>query len=262
MTRLIDSILDGNYIQANELFEERMEQIAEKKLYEEKRRIASLNEGEYSAATQKALAGGKRLLTPQEREHGIGSDGSTRPATGIKKAAKKGASIGKTIGTRVAKGDIRGAARLTKRFAGAIVGMRKREAEKKDSGSELRKTFGVERPEDKTRPGIVRRNINTLMGRKPGYVPEPKKPEDQGGRLGKVIRKTAGVAKKAISGAVGGLPDMMPEETTPRKVKVKTISRNISKSRESIAVRRKGDKSKVKLRIPKDKYNPRIHNLV
>lgn len=218
MTRLIDSILDGNYIQANELFEERMEQIAEKKLYEEKRRIASLNEGEYSAATQKALAGGKRLLTPQERKHGIGSDGSTRPATGIKKLAPKGTVIPRSI---------------------------------KDTGERYNKA--LERAKDLEARG----STGKIAAVKKAY-----RPYRAGKAVGTAIRKTAGVAKKAISGALGGLPDMMPEETTPRKVKVKTISRNISKSRESIAVRRKGDKSKVKLRIPKDKYNPRIHNLV
>lgn len=60
---LIESIVNGDYVSANELFEERLADIQEKKLYEVKRMIAAMNEvvkpvpgkpGEFQGANTKA----------------------------------------------------------------------------------------------------------------------------------------------------------------------------------------------------------------
>lgn len=88
---LINSVANGDYVSANRLFEQRLENILEKKLYERKRMVAA--EAAYSPFIRQGLAAGKRLLTPSEREKGE-IDPSIKPGgvehpTGVKPVEKK-----------------------------------------------------------------------------------------------------------------------------------------------------------------------------
>jgi len=63
-------------------------------------------------------------------------------------------------------------------------------------------------PEEKQqRPGIIKRNINTLMGREPGYVDtrsEKQKEMEKGGRVGKFVRGGYGLLGRVLSQAQSG----------------------------------------------------------
>lgn len=101
---LVESILTGDMVSAKRLFESRLESIKENKLYEEKRRLAALNESQYSAATQSKLASGKyRLLSPSEREGRYVSDDPDTPSnkptkrTRVKKLAAPGTVVPRSL---------------------------------------------------------------------------------------------------------------------------------------------------------------------
>lgn len=102
---LVESILTGDMVSAKELFESRIEQIKENKLYEEKRRISSLNETDYSQSTKDKMASGKRLLTPQERESGTVNTGTDSSKFSKRKSFKKLASPGTVIPRSLSIGD-------------------------------------------------------------------------------------------------------------------------------------------------------------
>lgn len=163
---LVENVLVGNLSSANDLFEQKMNNIMEKKLYEKKRMVAA--ESNYSSYTQKSLQAGKRLLTPGERE-GLKVDTSIKPGgtkhpTGIKTVDKS-----KTPDKAKRKAPPTSAA----------------------AAGEKAKA---------KRPGILKRNLNTLIGRKPGYVAPEKKPEDEGGRAGTAVRTAGKVAGKVAKG--------------------------------------------------------------
>ena len=67
-TKLLESILNGDYVSANELFEERMVELQEQKLYETKQMVASeMNEVFLSKHTREKLKQGYRFISPEER---------------------------------------------------------------------------------------------------------------------------------------------------------------------------------------------------
>jgi hypothetical protein len=142
---LIESILNKDYVSANELFEENMSDIQERKLYESKRMM------------QSEVFGG---MTRAQAE---------------KKYRERGQTPRKAS-------DVYGDPRQTKLTP---IGTEKKRKAVPSS---------VKKPKPKSeRPGVIQRNVNTLMGREPGYKPEPKTPEQKGGRVGKTIRGVLGV---------------------------------------------------------------------
>ena len=316
MTRLIDSILDGNYIQANELFEERMEQIAEKKLYENKRMMQTEvvkpvkgKPGEFTGQNTPADWAKYRKAHPALGMYDTPSSKGKKPESKVAKQRKAGyvkaepALKALEFIKRVRKYKETGkldeatVVQQAQQHAAAIERMGKppkpekpeatpkkpkvpepvtsteRRAAAWRSAGEQRKSAAAE----KATADRLQKVTNRLATRSLKNIVKGKDIRKNIGTLAKhagqttvgkavtgAVKGTVRTAGKALRGAASGIPDMMPEETThtPRKIKVKKISRNISKNREAITVRRKGDRSMVKLRIPKDKYNPRIHNLV
>lgn len=197
MDKLVEKILKNELVSATEIFEERMATIAEKKLYEAKRSIA--------ANIDEALGGMTRAEIEAKKKAGYRKaadvlsdprDIKIEPLVKTKKKAVKeetldeaGLAAATKAARELAKSPIKKklfrTAMQLKRMGGKPIKPARRAA---DQDQDLRKTFGVERPEDNKGPGRVQRNINTLMGREPGYKPEPKTPEQKGGRVGKVVR--------------------------------------------------------------------------
>lgn len=153
MSNLIEHILNEDYVSANELFESHMEQIAERKLFEAKRSLAAQMDEVMGRQSVDALR-----------------------AKGYRKAT-----------------DVLG-------LSPYDVG-RQKKAEREKAATAPKKRKAIPKPEDlpavdkskeTKRPGIITRNLNTLAGREPGYKPEPKKPEQEGGRVGKAVRRAVG----------------------------------------------------------------------
>lgn len=149
MPNLLDHILNGNYVSANELFEERMVELQEQKIYETKQMVAAeMNEVFISKYTREKLKKGYRFITSKERQQ-----------------------------LRI---------------------LPKGEREKKvprDVSAIAPEKVGV-KPK---KPGIVRRNVNTFLGREPDY--QAKKEPSKGGRAGKFARKALQVAAGVLQSA-------------------------------------------------------------
>lgn len=204
MSALLESILNGDYVSANDLFEQKMSELQEKKLVESKKQIQAEMFGMTRAEIEAKKKAGYRkaadvLGDPRDIKISVKKKDDNKKKKSVKEetldeltagdvAKGVGYAAGKAIRAGVRTGgDV--AYRLKRAYR--LVRMKRHQAQsqKPTDDQDLRKTFGVERPEDKKRPGIVQRNINTLMGRQAGDTPEPTKPENRGGRVGKVARR-------------------------------------------------------------------------
>lgn len=158
---LLESILNKDYVSAKGLFEQRLTDIREKKMYEVKRMVACEELGGRTIAqAEKQMRA--RGLTPRRASDVLPDPRSaTMPSATTPEKKRKAAP-----------------------------------------------TSVIKRPKD-TRPGIIKRNINTLMGRDPGYVEPEKtlkqKEMERGGRLGKGIR----MAGKGVGKAWGLWGDVL-----------------------------------------------------
>lgn len=219
MRDLVESILTGDNVEAGRLFESHMESIVEKKLYEKKRMMqaeASFPGGRAGVEARKAAGFRKatdvlgdpsksklKPLVKLKKKKTVKEE--TLDEAGLGDAAKivhKLSPIRKAVASRLfkakrefMKGYKKGASSSTSDDEFAQHAARSAGAEPSHAAAETPKT---------TRNGIVRRNWNTLNGREPGYKPEPKTPEQKGGRLGKAARfagKTWGnILSKGMSG--------------------------------------------------------------
>ena len=214
MSQLLEHILNGEYASANDLFEDKMVELQEQKLYETKRMIqAEAVGGRTIAQAIKDMQA--RGLTPRKasdalvdpRDRPLPPIGSKRKSPVKRKKVSEeqideirlSGDVAGTLGRKIAaKGLKLGRKFLGKDFSQSYIKGRTAQisADKHDQGTnaerqaaDLRKSRGVERPEDKKTPGIIRRNVNTLMGRKADYVKPETPAGEQGGRGGKVLRK-------------------------------------------------------------------------
>lgn len=215
---LIESIVAGDFVCANQLFEEQLEILREQKLYEEKRRIAALHEifgGMSKKETEARRAAGYRkaseVLGDPDKPAKLSSATKKYRATLVKKKKKVSEE---TLDEMRAPGEVPGSDER-KLNALQLRALRKVVASDKKAASAFRSEYLSKRkaqiaPEPritttdaKKRPGVIRRNINTLMGRDAGYVKPEKSPEEKemqrGGRVGKGLR----MAGKGISKAYG-----------------------------------------------------------
>lgn len=154
MSQLLEHILNENYVEASNIFEDRLNTILERKLVEKKKMMQSESSiNPYRDVESRKKAGYVRAsdVLPDPRE---------RKSTTITK--------------------------------------------KRKAVPEPKKMPAVDREPSVKRPSMIQRNINTLMGRRPGDTPEPTKPEDKGGRVGKAVR----IIGKGAAGAVGRLSDV------------------------------------------------------
>lgn len=207
MSQLLEHILNGDYASANDLFEERMVELQEKKLYEAKQMVAAdMNESVGILKFSKADIEAKRAAGYRKATDVLGDPSAKKMKPLVKLKKKKKVSEETLDEAGLAATSWR--AKLYRTGLRAIRDVEREKAaaagtEADRQAADLRRSHGVERPEDKKRPGIIRRNVNTLMGRKPGYV-KPETPDDEkGGRAGKVLRKAGkavGFAGRVASG--------------------------------------------------------------
>jgi hypothetical protein len=202
MSKLLESILNRDYVSANELFEERMVELQEQKLYEEKRMLAAqMNEAMGGKTIAQARADIEaRGITPRKASDVLQDPKDRRlPPIGSKSTVKtKKKKVSEETLDEAGLAPTTWRAKLYRTGLRAVrdVEREKTAADGTDverQAADLRKSHGVERPGDSKRPGIIRRNVNTLMGRKANYV-KPETPADEkGGRGGKVLRKAGKV---------------------------------------------------------------------
>lgn len=222
MSNLIENILSNNLVEANKLLEERLAEIQERKLYEAKRIMAAqMNEtslgGRTISKAEKEMKA--RGLTPRRASEVLPDPREIKPKIEPKKTEPKKKSLSKMIRDKFA-----------------------------------RKPKTTTEPEKEYKPGIIGRNVNTLMGRQPDEKPQPSK----GGRIGKAVRGTTKFGLRMLGDVLSGL-----EESTPMRPKRTIITRK--KKSGTILVTKKTDPHAKTgggvMRINKDKYNPKIHNL-
>lgn len=188
---LVNSVVNSDYVLANDLFEERLANILEKKLYERKRMIAA---EAFGGLTQKEIEDRKkRGFVPAST---VLRDPRDIKIPLRKKEDKKKKRVSEETLDEAGLGDAVRSARALQQAGPAVVSQFRAAMALKRLGRGNRPT-----PKQQTnRPGMIRRNINTLMGREPGYV-DTRTPEEKmmqkGGRGGKVIRAVG----KGIVGA-------------------------------------------------------------
>lgn len=225
MNNLIESILNNDYVSANQLFESRMEEIAERKLFEAKRAYAAKMDEGVGGLTKKEIEDRKARgyvraseVLPDPREIKMklnkkvvkkkvvkeaapavqpdpeskvrGGEAKSAPVKGTfkRKAAAAVLKTARKVGT--AAGDV--AVRLSRAKTALQAYKDERAAAKGAEVAKKRKAAPApaDRPEvDKTtgRPNVIARNLNTLVGKEPGYKAEPKKEIEKGGKVGKAL---------------------------------------------------------------------------
>lgn len=220
MSNLIENILSNNLVEANKLLEERLAEIQECKLYEAKRILAAQMD-EAVLRTGKSIAQAEKEMRAKGLTPRRASDVLSDPREGKPKTEPKKKSLSKMIRDKLARKP---------------------------------KAKPAAEPEKEYKPGIIGRNVNTLMGRQPDEKPQPSK----GGRIGKAVRGTTKFGIRMLGDVLSGL-----EESTPMRPKRTIITRK--KKSGTILVTRKTDPHAKTgggvMRINKDKYNPKIHNL-
>lgn len=199
MSHLLEHILNGDYVSANDIFENKMVELQEQKLYETKRMIQSEAVGGRTIA-QAIKDMQARGLTPRKASDVLG-DPRDRPLPPVGSKRKSPVKRKKVSEEQIDEAGLAATTWRAKLYKKGLRAIRDVEREKaaaagtdaERQSADLRKSHGVERPEDKKTPGIIRRNVNTLMGRKADYVKPETPAGEQGGRGGKVLRKAGKV---------------------------------------------------------------------
>lgn len=221
---LVESIINGDYVSANELFEQRLNDIKEKKLYETKRMVAADMDEAFGGLTKKEIEDRKKkgflkasdvLNDPRDIKIPLRKkEDKKKKRVSEETLDEAGLAAGAVAARELSKRPI------AKKLFKAAMSLRRlgtpSQTSQQSPDHDLRKTFGVEKPGDKKRPGIIRRNVNTLMGRDAGYVKPEKSPEEKemqrGGKLGKGLRiagKGVGLAGKGVGKAWGAWGDVL-----------------------------------------------------
>lgn len=207
---LIESIINRDYVSANDLFEERLSIIREQKLYEEKRRMSAKLDEIFGGMSKKEIED-RRKAGYRRASEVLGDPTATKLSPAAKKyrASLKKKKVSEETLDEAGLGD---AARIVhsmtggekKLFKSATAG-NMADALKLRASMKNKKLAATS--SDYKRPGIIKRNINTLMGRDPGYVDtrsEKQKEMEKGGRVGKFVRGGYGLLGRVLSQAQSG----------------------------------------------------------
>ena len=202
--QLVESVLSGNMLEANDMVEARLAEIREKKMYEMKRMYAAESVGGLTKAEIEA----RRKAGYKKASEVLGDPrkGTTSiPGHTFKKVKKKVveesldedtmANVVKMMNTLRSKG-IRG------RIGRATLKRVRGRESTYDPLKQAERKKEKEKETEYQRPGMLKRNVNTLMGREPDYKSEPSK----GGRVGKVVRGAVVGVKRGLEmlGQTGG----------------------------------------------------------
>ena len=220
MSALLESILNGDYVSANEIFEQKMVELQEKKLIEVKKQIQAEMFGMTKAEIEAKKKAGYRKAADVL---GDPRDIKIEPLVKTKKIKKKKVSeetldeiklpgdVAGSLSRKVAAKTIKlGRKYLGKDFSKRYLKSRTAEVEASKQEKEKQSAFpqdmhDTQSSAEKERPGRLARNLNTLMGRKPGYVKPEKSDDEKGGRVGWALRKTGkaiGFAGKVAAGVL------------------------------------------------------------
>jgi hypothetical protein len=231
MSHLVEHILSENYVSAADLFEERLNNIVEKKLIEKKKMMQAEVMGGMSKQDieKRRKAGYVRasevLPDPRDYDMDLKIDGKPKikkPAlkrkkkvseetldeaglapTKVGKVYRAGLKAGGGIGSRL------GLAKHTIQTYMQQRKQKKADVSDDDFAQQASKAAGAEPSHVETpkvnRPGRLQRNINTLMGRKPNEGPEKTPPEERGGRAGKAVRQYGSFMKSFAGRIASGL---------------------------------------------------------
>ncbi|NDB60124.1 hypothetical protein EB001_16990 [bacterium] len=179
MSNLVESIVNRELVSAKAMFEARMEEIRDQKLYEAKRCLgAQLDE----------IMGGKDIAALRAKGYQRASDVlgpspyDKRKIGGVKQPKVQQAKPAKPSPAKKAK--------------------KKKGKPAKAPKHKYKPSISLPGKKSEKRPGIIKRNWNTLMGREADYKASPSK----GGRLGKAIRGTVVGVKRGLEmlGQTGG----------------------------------------------------------
>lgn len=191
--QIIESIIAGDMIEANDMVEATLAQIRERKLYEMKRMFAAKMDEVFGGLSPEQIAQRKKAGYKKAADV-LGDPWEKRkkkfaiPLPDMKKEKKiKEEALdeaGLGAGARLAH-DPSWTPELRAGFKAALAKRRENRRQQSSDGYQ--------------RPGMIQRNINTLRGREPGYV-DKRTPEEKlktkGGKVGKVVRGTVkGVAR-------------------------------------------------------------------
>lgn len=195
MNNLVEHILAENYVEASNIFEDRLNTILEKKLIEKKKMMqAEAVGGRTIAQAIKDMQA--RGLTPRKasdvlvdpRDESLPLIGSKRKLPVKRKKPKKesldeaGLGYGARVAHAMTPSEKKQYMSAMRGSIGSALKLRKSILAKKPDQSD----HEVDKAKETERPGIIARNLNTLVGRKPEYKAKPKRPEEKGGRVGKV----------------------------------------------------------------------------
>ena len=202
---LVESILNGDYVSANELFEQRLADIQEKKMYEMKRMIAAEMNEVFGMGMTKAEIEAKKKAGYKKASDVLSDPRDIKlPLFGQQKSTpkKKKKRVSEETLDESGLGDaVRAAHALRKAGPDAIRQFRGAMSLRRLGRGSQRQN---QQSSDYERPGVIRRNVNTLMGREPGYVAPEKKPEQKGGRVGKALRTAGGLWSRTLQAGMSG----------------------------------------------------------
>jgi hypothetical protein len=242
--QLIESIVSNNMLEANDMVEAKLAEIRERKMYEMKRMFAAKMHEAAGGGMTKSEMEAKRKAGYKKASDVLGDPSKTNLSAATKKyregkeAEKKSEKkswfpkinmskerkigeqaideAGLGYGAQIAHDPYMSSTK--KKMFMAI-----RKFDKKARVAAKGKAAETEAPEvkapksknkkkskdaDYQRPGMIKRNINTLMGQEPGHV-DNRSPKEKlyskGGRAGKAVRAVAGGVGRAVGSVVSDL---------------------------------------------------------
>jgi hypothetical protein len=197
---IIESIVAGDMIEANDMVEATLAQIRERKLYEMKRMFAAKMDEVFGGLSPEQIAQRKKAGYKKAADV-LGDPWEKRkkkfaiPLPDMKKEKKIKEALDEDFAKAVKV--VRSMSSADKQLFKAAKGGNVAAALKLRAS--MKNRAAAEKSTDYQRPGMIQRNINTLRGRDPGYV-DKRTPEEKlktkGGKVGKVVRGTVkGVAR-------------------------------------------------------------------
>jgi hypothetical protein len=194
MSHLIESILDKNYVVAESHLNEKLNSIMEKKLYEKKRMVAAQMDEVFGGLSPEQIEARKKAGYRKASDV-LGDPWSERkkkiplPTKSDEKKEKKKSGFWPDMSKEKRIGEEALDEAGLGFGAQAAHGMTPSEKGQFRSLMAIRRKSRAYAKDTSDKPGILKRNINTLQGREPGYVaPKDEKDMQRGGKVGKAAR--------------------------------------------------------------------------
>jgi hypothetical protein len=191
--QIVESIIAGKMLEANDMLDAKLSEIRERKLYEMKRMF----QAEVFGGLSKDDIAIRKKAGYRKAADVLGDPWSERKKKIPLPDKKKEKKIAEAALDEAGLGD--GA-----RTAHDPSWTPETKSQFRDAMAKRRAARAADRAASSgyQRPGMIQRNINTLKGRQPGYVDDRSaedKLKEKGGRLGKLARKVGDGVGKAAS---------------------------------------------------------------